>query len=97
MRQFKTILSVAALAATVPLATVASAGNPGISNQSYSAGKYSSNALVLANCPREYRGMYRGDLYCRQPAYQVLAPRHRLCPDRFRGMYRGDLYCVGRR
>lgn len=100
MRGVTSLVAAAAICATAAFATSAGAGNPGISDQSYSAGKYggtrSASVNALANCPREYRGMYRGDLYCRQPAYPVIAPRNRLCPEGYRGMYRGDLYCNGR-
>ena len=72
-------------------------GSGAITDQNYKAGKYSGNAAVMQNCPREFRTMYRGDLYCRSPEYQVFAPRHPLCPPHFNGMYRGNLYCVSGR
>lgn len=89
-----------AVALCLTTATAAFADGPtssGITDQSYKGGKYSGNAAVMNNCPREYRGMYRGNLYCRSPQYQVIAPRHHLCPEGFKGMYRGNLYCVSGR
>jgi hypothetical protein len=79
----------------------ASESRAGISDQRYHAGKYISgeagSLVVLSNCPREYRDIYRGSLYCRKPAYEVLAHRDRACPKNVWGMYRGSLYCFGRR
>jgi hypothetical protein len=77
----------------------ADASRAQISDQRYHGAKYSAGyrGHVLANCPREYREIYRGDLYCRKPEYQVIAPRHPACPPDVWGMYRGNLYCVGRR
>ncbi|MGD9293471.1 MAG: hypothetical protein PVI41_01195 [Roseobacter sp.] len=100
MPRISTFLCAVTMSAISTFASPAGAGNPGISDQSYSGGKYSGGRSIttnaLANCPREFRGIYRGSLYCRTPAYQVIAPRHRLCPEGFKGMYRGDLYCTGR-
>lgn len=99
MKLTKNLFTAAILCLSTAVPAIAD-GSPGqISNQKYHGGKYSGGqqAHVLANCPREYRGMYRGDLYCRKPEYQVLAYRHQPCPEDVWGMYRGDLYCVGRK
>ncbi len=91
-------ISAAALICVTALAAQADNSRGAISDQRYHAGKYSGgHNVVLANCPREYREMYRGDLYCRQPEFQMLAYRHPACPKDFWGLYRGNLYCFGRR
>ena len=87
----------AAAAVSVATASMALAGG-GVTDQTYKAGKYSgSSSHVMNNCPREYREMYRGDLYCRQPEYQVTAPRSAHCPEHASVLYRGNLYCVSGR
>ncbi len=98
----KRIFCAAAAAAAMCLTTAVAAqadGHSGgkITDQSYKAGKYSGSSTVMNNCPPEYREIYRGDLYCRNPEYQVIAPRSHLCPDHMTGMYRGNLYCVAGR
>jgi hypothetical protein len=96
-------LLTAALSASVFLGSALTAhadqNRAAITDQSYQAGKYSGahSTTLLANCPREYREMYRGDLYCRKPEYAVLARRDAACPDHVWGLYRGNLYCFGRR
>lgn len=99
MKLAYTIAAVAALA-IAPLAAVADGHTSGgITDQSYKGGKYSgggassSTVAVINDCPREFREMYRGSLYCRQPEYQVIAPRNAQCPDYASFMFRGDLYC----
>lgn len=72
--------------------------NSGQSTQNTAFGTSASHQVVLlSNCPREFREIYRGDLYCRQPEQQVLTVRDRRCPENVSGFYRGDLYCFGRR
>jgi hypothetical protein len=92
------------IALVLSIGTVAPAQAGGtITDQRYYGGKYGSastaarGSALLVNCPREYREMYRGDLYCRKPEYQLLTYRHPACPKDVWGMYRGDLYCLGRR
>lgn len=90
------LLHTFAVAAAVSLVSASSVLAGGITDQTYKAGKYSggSSSDLLANCPREYKEMYRGDLYCRQPEYQVIAPRSAHCPEHASVLYRGNLYCV---
>ena len=98
MKHILTVTGAVALCLTTATAVFAGGhSSAAITDQSYKGGKYSGNAAVMNNCPPEYRGMYRGDLYCRAPQYQVIAPRHHLCPEGFTGMYRGNLYCVSGR
>ena len=99
MKRFFCHLTAAALCLATAIPAVADQNRGAISDQKYQGGKYSAaqRAHLLANCPREYRGIYRGDLYCRKPEYQVLAYRHPSCPKDVWGMYRGDLYCFGRK
>lgn len=98
MRQLYSTLAAVALCLGTAFVAPAAAENPGISDQRYIGGKYTGTrgayANPLANCPWDQRGMYRGTLYCRKPAYQVHAPRHPSCPDGFKGKYRGNIYCV---
>ncbi len=100
MRRIATFCTTALLCAATALPALADQSRGvAISDQRYQGGKYSAQqrAHVLANCPREYRDIYRGDLYCRKPEFRVLAQRHPACPSDVWGMYRGDLYCFGRR
>lgn len=100
MRNLLTLATTATLCLSMGFAAQADGSRAEISDQSYKAGKYSGGArqsALLANCPREYLEMYRGDLYCRAPERQVLAYRHRDCPEDVWGLYRGNLYCFGRR
>ncbi|MFK7764873.1 MAG: hypothetical protein AB8B62_16540 [Roseobacter sp.] len=57
----------------------------------------SHHVVLLSNCPREFREIYRGALYCRQPEQRVFTVRDARCPENVSGLYRGDLYCFGRR
>ena len=99
MRQSLRLFAAVAVCLMSPLAAQAGDDRSQITDQSYQSGKYSAvtDQSALANCPPEMRGMYRGDLYCRTPTYQVIAQRHPSCPKDVWGMYRGDLYCFGRR
>jgi hypothetical protein len=92
------LISAAALVCATAIAAQADNSRGTITDQRYHSGKYSGGQhVVLANCPREYREMYRGDLYCRKPERQVLAYRHAACPKEIWGLYRGNMYCFGRR
>lgn len=103
MKLVYSIAAVAALALTPLTASADGHGSSGITDQSYKAGKYSATAshvskwLATNDCPREFRGMYRGNLYCRQPEYQVIAPRNAHCPEHASVLYRGNLHCVSGR
>ena len=99
MKKLVTTALAASVFVSSVLAAQADQNRAAITDQSYKAGKYSGaqSSALLANCPREYRDIYRGDLYCRKPEYAVLARRDAACPDHVWGMYRGDLYCFGRR
>lgn len=99
MRRVSSLCTVVALCLATAAPVLADQNRGVISDQRYQGGKYSAaqRAHFLNNCPREFRGMYRGDLYCRKPEYQVIAQRHPACPKNIWGMYRGDLYCFGRR
>ncbi|WP_227268909.1 hypothetical protein [Roseobacter weihaiensis] len=100
MRRWLPLVSAAAICATSALAAQAAETRAALSNQGFQSGQvtrgHSVGVSALANCPQELRGMYRGDLYCRNPTYQLLGQRHPLCPPGFFGMYRGSLYCFGR-
>ncbi|MEE4187577.1 MAG: hypothetical protein V2I76_03915 [Roseobacter sp.] len=97
----KKLLSLAAATALCLTAVAAHADGPSrgaVTDQRYQAGQHSAaRATVLNSCPREFREMYRGDLYCRSPERQVIAPRHRACPDGVSGLYRGNITCVSGR
>lgn len=99
MKRVKKLMAAAGLVLCTAAPALADQSKAQVSDQRYHGGKYTSGnaAHVLSNCPREFREMYRGDLYCRNPEYQVLASRHPACPKDAWGMYRGNLYCFGRR
>lgn len=100
MRRWLPLVSAAAICAISATAAQAADTRAAVSSQSFQSGKvtrgHSVGVSALESCPRELRGMYRGDLYCRNPTYQLLGQRHSLCPRGFSGMYRGSLYCFGR-
>lgn len=92
------IKSAIAVATTVLFCTAAHAGGHDITDQTYKGGKAGAASAIdanpLANCPIDQRGIYRGNLYCRQPLLAVIAPRHSACPPEVKGLYRGNIYCV---
>lgn len=99
MRALKTLAVASVLGLGMASVSLAGGNSSAITDQSYQSGKHvaAGAGSLLGNCPREYREIYRGNLYCRNPEYQVLAQRHPSCPKDVWGMYRGNLYCFGRR
>jgi len=87
-----------ASAALVSIAGLVQADGHGINDQRSNSGQPVAHTALSANplagCPVELRGIYRGNLFCRQPLLAVSAPRDPMCPVGARGMYRGALYCL---
>ncbi len=101
MRAALTLVAMCSLGISFTPAAASDGKTAAVSDEATNSANFaaaSSRPVVLrTDCPREFRGIYRGVLYCRQPEYQLLAVRRAECPENVTGFYRGDLFCFGRR